>query len=294
MRHIFLILLFFTQVAFGGSGFIGPALFEGQEITATSGGTKTLTSASETVQVFTGSSNHTLVLPDATTFPKVGRYFYIWNEGTGTITVNKNGGTLLTTVPGPGSTRVYNSNIGTSAGIWDVQSNSLDLSSSLALGVLPINKGGTGQTTANAALNGFLPTQTGNAAKFLKTDGTNSSWADAFTLSTFGTVASPRLLAVATGITSGAGHMSTTAPMQIVIIKNTNSYYEAVTANPQIEAGTILGQQMRVVWASSSAIVSFATGNGIDLNGSWWPVNGSTLDLYWNGSVWSEYTRSDR
>lgn len=43
-------------------------------------------------------------------------------------------------------------------------------------GTLPVANGGSGQTTANAALNAFLPTQSGNSGKFLKTDGTNSSW----------------------------------------------------------------------------------------------------------------------
>lgn len=41
---------------------------------------------------------------------------------------------------------------------------------------LPILDGGTGATTANAALNALLPDQTGNSGKFLKTDGTNTSW----------------------------------------------------------------------------------------------------------------------
>lgn len=48
-------------------------------------------------------------------------------------------------------------------------------------GTLAIANGGSGQTSANAALNAFLPSQTGNANKCLKTDGTNTSWA------TFGT-----------------------------------------------------------------------------------------------------------
>lgn len=43
-------------------------------------------------------------------------------------------------------------------------------------GTLGITKGGTGQTTANAALNALLPTQTGNSGKVLGTDGSNSSW----------------------------------------------------------------------------------------------------------------------
>ena len=43
-------------------------------------------------------------------------------------------------------------------------------------GTLNIANGGTGQTTANAALNAFLPNQISNSGKFLKTDGTNTSW----------------------------------------------------------------------------------------------------------------------
>ena len=48
---------------------------------------------------------------------------------------------------------------------------------------LGIAHGGTGQTTANAALNALLPTQTGNATKYLQTNGTNTSW-DAISIST--------------------------------------------------------------------------------------------------------------
>ena len=44
-------------------------------------------------------------------------------------------------------------------------------------GVLEILSGGTGQTTANAALNALLPSQTGNNGEYLTTDGTNTSWA---------------------------------------------------------------------------------------------------------------------
>lgn len=43
-------------------------------------------------------------------------------------------------------------------------------------GVTPITSGGTGQTTATAAINALLPTQTGNSGKGIVTDGTNVSW----------------------------------------------------------------------------------------------------------------------
>ena len=50
-------------------------------------------------------------------------------------------------------------------------------STSWNAGTIPINKGGTGQTTANAALNALLPSQATHSGKFLTTDGTKTSWA---------------------------------------------------------------------------------------------------------------------
>jgi hypothetical protein len=43
-------------------------------------------------------------------------------------------------------------------------------------GITPIANGGTGETTASAAINALVPSQTGNAGKFLGTDGTALSW----------------------------------------------------------------------------------------------------------------------
>ena len=49
--------------------------------------------------------------------------------------------------------------------------------SGLDLGTpLPLTEGGTGQTSANNALNALLPVQTDNSNKFLQTDGTSASW----------------------------------------------------------------------------------------------------------------------
>jgi hypothetical protein len=45
---------------------------------------------------------------------------------------------------------------------------------------LSISRGGSGQSSANAALNAFLPTQNLHGGKYLKTDGSNTSWADVF------------------------------------------------------------------------------------------------------------------
>jgi hypothetical protein len=44
-------------------------------------------------------------------------------------------------------------------------------------GTVAIANGGTGQTTANAAFNALVPSQTSQSGKYLTTDGTNTSWA---------------------------------------------------------------------------------------------------------------------
>ena len=44
-------------------------------------------------------------------------------------------------------------------------------------GTLAIANGGTGQSTANDALNALLPDQSASPNKCLMTDGTNTSWA---------------------------------------------------------------------------------------------------------------------
>lgn len=69
--------------------------------------------------------------------------------------------------------------INLNADLLDGQEGSYYLALGNASGTLAIGNGGTGQTTANAALNALLPSQTGNNGKFLTTNGTDSSWADA-------------------------------------------------------------------------------------------------------------------
>lgn len=89
---------------------------------ATAGGTTTLTVGSSEVSQFTGSSAQTIVLPDATTLSQ-NHAFIILNRSTGSLTINKNGGTNVTTIT-PGNWGVFRvTNIGTAAGVWDNGNN---------------------------------------------------------------------------------------------------------------------------------------------------------------------------
>ena len=71
--------------------------------------------------------------------------------------------------------------------------------------IVPIAKGGTGQSTANAAFNALAPSQTGNSGKLLYTNGTTTSW-QAFTGT--GTVSS----------VSGANGVTVTNPTTTPVI----------------------------------------------------------------------------
>jgi hypothetical protein len=59
---------------------------------------------------------------------------------------------------------------------------------------LSISQGGTGQTTAGAALNALLPSQSGQSTLFLTTDGSNPTWGQVFyqTLQNAGTPVTQR------------------------------------------------------------------------------------------------------
>jgi hypothetical protein len=96
--------------------------------------------------------------------PTLSNTYLRWNgsvfdwstAGTGTVTsVAVSGGTTGLTVSGSPVTSSGTMTLG---------------------GTLAIASGGTGATTANNALNAFLPSQAGNAGKVLSTDGSNTSW----------------------------------------------------------------------------------------------------------------------
>ena len=179
---IYLALIFTVLIhgcacpGFAQSYFKGPALIEGFSEIATAAGTSTLTKDSQTNVFFTGTSTQTLVLPDATTLP-LGRYFVIQNKSTGAITVNMNGGSLLTTVEPDTQAKVTVTNIASPAGVWNVST------SGGLTGILGVDKGGTGldaTTPPNGSLligNGIdfsLATLTGTANQINVTNGTGT------------------------------------------------------------------------------------------------------------------------
>lgn len=95
--------------------------------------------------------------------------------------------------------------------------NSVSLSTSDVSGILPIANGGTGSSTANAAFNALVPSQTGNSGKYLTTDGSNTSWStvagagtvtsvtSANTDMSIATTTTTPVITLNSGVTGGAG-----------------------------------------------------------------------------------------
>jgi hypothetical protein len=78
-------------------------------------------------------------------------------------------------------------------------------------GTLAVANGGTGQTTASAALNALLPAQATNSGKVLSTNGTSASWAVAAT----GTVTSVDVSGGTTGLTVSGGPVTSSGTITL-------------------------------------------------------------------------------
>ncbi|MBU6231410.1 hypothetical protein KGP36_01975, partial [Patescibacteria group bacterium] len=142
-------------------------------------------------------------------------------------------------------------------------------------GTVAIANGGTGQTTANAALNALLPSQTSKNHQFIQTDGTNASWAAVnfdrvpTSAAIFSAVTANNLVACdpttnaievdlpATGLTAG----------YFVVIKDETR--EAATHNITIKT------------TDGSTIDGTAGSSGVVLS-----TNGAVERLYYTGSNW--------
>lgn len=176
----------------------------GYTTTATAAGTTTLTVGSNQQQYFTGSTTQTVTLPVTSTMV-LGQTFTIVNNSSGVVTVQSSGGNTVKAMAAS-TVAVFTVILtsGTTAASWnfeyaaqsatgtgtvtsvDVSGGTTGLTTSggpvtgsgtiTLAGTLAIANGGSGQTTANTALNAFLPSQTGKAGKFLQTDATNTSW----------------------------------------------------------------------------------------------------------------------
>jgi hypothetical protein len=159
--------------------------------TLTATGTINLTSPAVTTSLTTPSTTFALVNTTATTVNLAGAATAInLGAATGTATVNN---TTLAAKAITASTTLAVTGISTLTGAvgapggvtGPITSSSATITGGSITGItdLAVADGGTGASTAAAALNNLLPSQTSAASKYLQSDGTNASW-DAVSLST--------------------------------------------------------------------------------------------------------------
>jgi hypothetical protein len=143
-----------------------------QTITA-SGGTTTLTAASQFNQALVGTGGHTFKMPDATTLTDT-TAFQFNNNATGILTITNNAGTTVGTVAAGGAAGIALLSNATVGGTWDVHAyipenvtwgtNALTLGSTVITGgtwqggTIQPAYGGTGLTTFVGANNALYST----------------------------------------------------------------------------------------------------------------------------------------
>lgn len=62
---------------------------------------------------------------------------------------------------------------------------------------------------------------------------------------------------------------------------------------PQIGPGTVIGQRLVLIGVDTTNTLEFVTGQGLILNGFYILVNGSTIELLWDGTNWREMSRNE-
>jgi hypothetical protein len=115
-------------------------------------------------------------------------------------------------------------------------------------GTVPIANGGTGQTTATAAINALLPSQSSQSGKVLSTDGTNTSWIAASGVGTVTSVTGTAPVSVATGTTTPVISMTAATSSVDGYLTSTdwntfngkgNGTVTSITAGTGLSGGTI-------------------------------------------------------
>jgi hypothetical protein len=172
---------------------------------------------------------------------------------------------------------------------------------------LPIDSGGTGHVTANSAVNALLPSQVSNTGKFLKTDGTNTSWATAGS----GTVTSIGGTGTVSGITlSGtvttAGNLTLGGTLSLTSGNVTTAlgYTPYNSTNPSgyitssgscasavnLFGGTLTTSSYTLASSNNLIALQSSAGNGVFVNGSGASFSGSSdnaISLGTSGYRWS-------
>jgi len=200
--------------------------------------------------------------------PPVSKAYIIWNNSGQSMTLRVSDVIGSTTaISGNVALTIANGN---KVLVWSDAVSFYELQAANLTGTLAIANGGTGQTTANAALNALLPSQGGNANKYLQTDGTNSSW-DAISLSTADITGTLAVANGGTGVTTSTGSGS--------VVLSTSPTLGGTPAAPTAAYGTNTTQLATTAFVQASlpsGVIVMWSGSIASIPGGWLLCNGSS------------------
>lgn len=126
-------------------------------------------------------------------------------------------------------------------------------------GIVPLTKGGSGQSTANASLNAFLPSQTSNSGKFLSTDGSNTSWATPAGSGTVNAGTANQLTYYATSTNAVSGLTAITAN-RVLISNGSGLPIAATTTDAEINYVSGVTSAIQTQLGGKQSTITFGTG----------------------------------
>ncbi|CAB4121939.1 hypothetical protein UFOVP25_47, partial [uncultured Caudovirales phage] len=156
-----------SNLNLGTKNIYSNAIYTGFLVITASGTQVVLTVNSAPEILVSGSGGQTIKLPDATTLANGTTYRFNNNQSSGAIIVNNNSNTLVVSIPSGGYAEVILLDNSIAAGSWDRHfqapanvswsTNTFDYAGSITSATwngstIAINRGGTGATTASAAL----------------------------------------------------------------------------------------------------------------------------------------------
>lgn len=210
--------------------------------------------------------------------PPNSKTYIIWNASGYTMSLRVSD-VIGSTTPISGNVALSIAN-GNKVMVWSDGVSFYEVQASNLTGTLAIANGGTGQTTANAALNALLPSQTSNANKYLQTDGTNTSW-DAVNLSTSDITGTLAVANGGTGVTSSTGSgsnvLSTSPTLSSPALTGTPTAPTAAVGTSTTQIATTQFVQAAV----PSGVITMWYGSIASIPSGWYLCNGlnGTPDL---------------
>jgi hypothetical protein len=142
-------------------------------------------------------------------------------------------------------------------------------------GTLPIANGGTGETTASAAINALVPSQTGNAGKYLSTNGTAVSWEPS----------------------SSANYVYRTsnysaASNDVVLTDTSGGGFTVILPAAPVLGSTVIVADTTSSWGTNNLIVER---NGSTIDGAasnlTCDIDGVSVQLIYDGTTWNVYAQ---